>query len=273
MALPPGNWFEAFERDGFARLGSLSGSATSTSSALASRAALLQASGGAAELEPLTARLVMQLDRDEALGFDPETGLVGPGPQTLGWKGDAPYRKVQNLELDDAFGRVVRSAGAEAVCRRVYGAGVPVSTFRAMYFAKPPETGGTALPWHQDRWSDLTADPLVTVWTAIDDATVANGAVRVVPGSHRELLNPAHPSGWLSEAQAEELEAEIAAGTKRAVHLEVEAGESVLLHNWLLHCSGRNSTPSPRRAFSVTYMPASTKKVSDPSHEFPVAFP
>jgi ectoine hydroxylase-related dioxygenase (phytanoyl-CoA dioxygenase family) len=38
----------------------------------------------------------------------------------------------------------------------------------------------------------------------------------------------------------------------------VEAGESVLMHNYLLHASDVNTTDIPRRAFSVCYMDART---------------
>ncbi|MDF2440343.1 MAG: hypothetical protein JWN98_1327, partial [Abditibacteriota bacterium] len=41
-------------------------------------------------------------------------------------------------------------------------------------------------------------------------------------------------------------------------YVELEAGEAVLLHNWLLHRSDTNSTNIPRRAFSVCYMDANT---------------
>ena len=43
------------------------------------------------------------------------------------------------------------------------------------------------------------------------------------------------------------------------IDLEAEAGEAILLHNFLLHRSGINSTASARRAFSVTYMDAKTR--------------
>ena len=45
------------------------------------------------------------------------------------------------------------------------------------------------------------------------------------------------------------------------MNLVVEAGEAVLIHNWLLHRSGVYNTDQPRRAFSVAYMDANTKNV------------
>ena len=46
--------------------------------------------------------------------------------------------------------------------------------------------------------------------------------------------------------------------------LEVEAGHAVLLHNWLIHRSGVNPTPAPRRAFTVCYMDGRTLNAGTP---------
>ena len=130
---------------------------------------------------------------------------------------------------------------------------MPVASFRAMFMNKPARQG-TLLPWHQDRWTDLDRDPLITLWTALDPATKENGCVQVIPRSHKlGLINPSHPSAFLTEEQAQRHTSE--SGT---VYLEMAAGESVLLHNWLLHRSDTNATDSPRRAFSVCYMEGKT---------------
>ena len=46
---------------------------------------------------------------------------------------------------------------------------------------------------------------------------------------------------------------------EKVVHLELEAGEVALLHNYLLHSSDVNRSEVPRRAFSVCYMDANTQ--------------
>ena len=122
-------------------------------------------------------------------------------------------------------------------------------------FMNKPARQGTFLPWHQDRWSYLDRDPLITLWTALDPATVANGCVQIIPGSHKlGLINPDHPSGFLTREQAARY-----CPAEKVVHLELAAGECALLHNWLLHASDVNQTDIPRRAFSVCYMDAATK--------------
>ena len=95
-------------------------------------------------------------------------------------------------------------------------------------------------------------NPIITVWTALDDATAANGCMQIVPGSHKlGVLNPQH---FVSKTD----QAKYAQG-KAVVDLEVAAGEAVLLHNLLMHRSGVNRTAMPRRAFSTAYMEAATR--------------
>src|SRR5207253_3557657 len=104
-------------------------------------------------------------------------------------------------------------------------------------------------------WRDLDRDPLITLWAALDPATIANGCVQIIPGSHKlGVINPDHPSGFLTKEQTA-----FHYQPEKIVHLELAAGEAALLHNWLLHASDVNQTDIPRRAFSVCYMDAATK--------------
>ena len=205
------------------------------------------------------ARLLMQLDSDTGKYED-------AGPQTMGHKGPTlNYRKIQELELDDLFLAYTRRPIFRDICARTYGPGTAVASYRAMFMNKPAGKG-TLLPWHQDRWTELDRDPLITVWTALDAATIANGCVQVIPASHKlGLVNPEHPSAFLSAEQAARL-----VSPANVLHLELTAGEAVLLHNWLIHASDVNRTDHPRRAFSVCYMDARTRTQSGRS--FPVIF-
>ena len=191
-------------------------------------------------------RIAMQLDR--------EPGTGKPGPQTKGHKGATlGYRKIQDLELDPTFLAYMQKPLFRHICARVYGQATTVACYRAMFMNKPAREG-TPLIWHQDRWRNLDRDPLITIWTALDPATVENGCVQIVPGAHHTLINPSNPSGFMTPEQAVEL-----TGNAEIVDLELDAGECVLLHNHLPHSSEVNNTDIPRRAFSACYMDAVTK--------------
>lgn len=204
-------------------------------------------------------RMLMQLDSDTGEYADMKD-------MTAGHKGARlDYRKIEQLEFDPVFLRYVQLPIFNEICARTYGGHVPVSVFRSMFMNKPANKG-TKLPWHQDRWTQLDRDPLVTLWTALDPATVENGCVEVIPGSHKfGVLNPEHGSGFLNDALAAEH-----CRTENRVHLELEPGEAVLLHNWLLHASDKNHSSQSRRAFSVCYMDART--VDRTGRKYPVVF-
>ena len=192
-------------------------------------------------------KLMMQLDSTTGKYND-------AGSQSNGWKGETlAYRKIQNLEIDDLFLEYLERPIFREICTRVHGADTPIGCFRAMFMNKPAKQG-TKLPWHQDAWTNLDRQPLITLWTALDPATKANGCVEVIPGSHKGgLVNPEHSSGFLTEEQAAEL-----CTPDKTVFLELKPGEVALLHNWLLHSSDINQTEISRRAFSVCYMDGNT---------------
>src|SRR4029079_12712125 len=117
--------------------------------------------------------------------------------------------------------------------------------------------GGTQ--WGLDR------ELFITIWTALDDATVESGCMQVVPGSHRLGLRAERGHTITPEQEGRYCREE------DSLFLEARAGEAFLLHNYLLHRSGLNRADHPRRAFSVVYMDAATRRVKDGAG-FPIVF-
>jgi len=191
-------------------------------------------------------RMLMQLDS--------ETGdYENAGEMSRGHKGRTlGYRKIQDLEYDPIFLAFMQRPIFRDLCARVHGPQTPIDCFRAMFMNKPANKG-TFLPWHQDRWKQFDRDPQITIWLALDPATVENGCVQLIPGSHHALINPDHHSGFLTKEQV----AHWCTDDKR-IFLELEPGEAALLHNWTLHGSDVNRSSQSRRAFSVCYMDANT---------------
>lgn len=238
--LTPEQWAN-YDRDGFLRLGPV----LQPNELEALQTRIDDIMMGRADLD--YNQLLMQLD-------SPDGKYENAGAQSNGHKGATlAYRKIQNLEHDPLFMEFMQKPIFREICAHVYGDDTPVALFRAMFMNKPA-SAGTLLPWHQDRWSNLDRDPLITTWAALDPATIENGCVEVIAGSHTwGLVNPDHPSGFVSLEQAEKAMAE-----NETQFLELEAGEVVLLHNWLLHRSDKNHSTQSRRAFSVCYMDART---------------
>ncbi|HEY4574585.1 MAG TPA: phytanoyl-CoA dioxygenase family protein, partial [Thermoanaerobaculia bacterium] len=85
--------------------------------------------------------------------------------------------------------------------------------------------------------------------------TPENGCMEIVPGSHR--------LGLLSSFGSTVAEEDVAlhCPPQRIQPLPVAAGHAVLLHNWLIHRSGVNPSPAPRRAFTACYMDGRTQSI------------
>ncbi len=190
-------------------------------------------------------RMLMQLDSSDG-------AYESAGAQTKGFKGSTlAYRKIEQLEDDPLFRAYIQLPLFEEIARRIYG-NIAIGVFRAMFMNKPARQG-TMLPLHQDRWRALDRDPLITIYTALDPADETNGCVTIIPGTHHEILNPKHPSGFLTPEMARRFD-----NDPRRIPLVLAAGEVVLLHNWMLHASDVNHSDQSRRAFSVCLMDAGT---------------
>lgn len=203
----------------------------------------------------------------DALRMERDGAETGSGRFSPGFKGPSlDYLRIEGLESVPAFLRYVRGRYAREACRRIYGATTDISAFRVMLVNKPPGRGAR-IGWHQDRWNYLDGEPILTIWTALDAASAQNGALRIVPGSHRRgLLCPEDRSGFLSAAMVREH-----CRDDEVVVLDMDVGDVAYLHNLLLHRSEPNRTSVPRRALSVCYTDASTRNV-DTGVGFPVVF-
>jgi hypothetical protein len=108
---------------------------------------------------------------------DAESGRYEDLEYGKGWKGPSlRYRKVEKLELDPVFWSWIDGARFAEVARRVYGESVTL--YRAFLMNKHAG-GGTDLPWHQDggNFWGLDRDPILTIWTALDDLPAVAGEV------------------------------------------------------------------------------------------------
>lgn len=183
---------------------------------------------------------------------DGATGRYEDAPIGLGWQGPSRnYRKIEKLERDPLFFAYLDGQLFARVAHRMIEGDVVL--YRAIVMNKG-ESGGSDLPWHQDGGSfwGLDRDPELQIWTALDDAPLDGGCLEFVPGTHRHGL--ATPLGGVIPDEIVAREA-----ATEHVKLPARAGEVVLIHNYVWHRSARSTSGHARRAFSVCYMPATTK--------------
>ena len=112
----------------------------------------------------------------------------------------------------------------------------------------------TAVPWHQDAgyWPSALPDTrAVSCWVALDDATVDNGCMWFVPGSHRGALLPHAPAAEGSHVLAAE-----GVGEEDGLPVPLAAGSATFHAGRTLHYTRGNTTAHPRRAYITNYRPA-----------------
>jgi ectoine hydroxylase-related dioxygenase (phytanoyl-CoA dioxygenase family) len=118
--------------------------------------------------------------------------------------------------------------------------------------------GGAEFPWHQDSpyfaFDCPHVDRLVSLQVYLDDATVENGCLWMIPGSHaRGRLPCFEDRGTLGRLYTD---VERALPGAEHVPIAAPAGSVIFFHGDVVHGSRRNETSSDRRAFVLTYQPA-----------------
>jgi Phytanoyl-CoA dioxygenase (PhyH) len=222
-------WLRAFERDGCAIIKDVL-SATQLS-------ALIE----------LTRKL-SQSDRDAVLRQSKEVY----GVRDLLWR--AP-----------AICELARSPAVLGLAQATLGPGAFV--VRGLYFDKTLGTNWN-LPWHQDQtiavkarravsgfgpWTVKAGIPhahapsellgrMVTIRVHLDDCGLANGPMRVLPGSHASgKLDAAAITRWAVQSG------------ERAVDCIVPAGGAVVMRPLILHSSAAGTSPGHRRVIHLEY--------------------
>ncbi|MGL5817889.1 MAG: phytanoyl-CoA dioxygenase family protein [Phycicoccus sp.] len=134
--------------------------------------------------------------------------------------------------------------------------GPNVKAMQSMLFIKASGKPGQA--WHQDEFYIPTRDrSLLGAWIALDDATVENGCLWVIPGSHRHgILWPQHQQRDSRFDCAGEATF-FPYSDDDSVPVEVKRGSIVFFNGYLLHRSLPNYAPEGfRRSLVNHYMSA-----------------
>ena len=129
-----------------------------------------------------------------------------------------------------------------------------VKCMQSMLFVKPPGFQGQA--WHQDEVYIPTRDrSLIGAWIAIDDASIENGCLWVVPGSHK--TGYLYPQREHNNPEEFDFAAEsFGFDVSRQIPVEVKAGSVVFFNGYLLHRSQKNRSQVYRRVLVSHYMNA-----------------
>jgi phytanoyl-CoA hydroxylase len=180
--------------------------------------------------------------------------------------GDAleSIRKIEWLVgHDEMFTQLAFHPRIVAVMQSLLGPDLKL--FRDAVLMKPPHTGSPK-GMHQDApyWP---IEPMneVSCWMPFDRATLENGCMTVIPGSHRRGALPhVHVTDDYVVPREHYREEDIVA-------VPMEPGDGLVFHALLLHETGPNRSDLPRRAITLSYMPSSARYVGSVPKEQYVA--
>jgi phytanoyl-CoA hydroxylase len=121
-----------------------------------------------------------------------------------------------------------------------------------------PKGKDNAVPWHQD-FINRRDEPIKYIaWVALDNIKKENGAMKVIPGSHKNGFLPWHR---VKGAAYHDLVNKEFVEEDKAVYVELAAGDVLIFNQLLLHASDKVSSEEPRRAFRVSYQNLEKLKV------------
>lgn len=152
---------------------------------------------------------------------------------------------------DDAFASMVDHPKIVAIMDELIGPGV---RFDISKLNMKDAEGGAPVEWHQD-WAFYphTNDDLCAVGIMIDDMTLENGPLMVVPGSHRGPIYDHHAQGRFCGAINDP---DAALEYQKAVPVTGTAGSISIHHVRLVHGSVANRSGDPRRLLLQQYRAA-----------------
>ena len=181
--------------------------------------------------------------RNEGRSFDLAArrgGDIAPSPQIL-------QPSLYAIELRELSFRKT----ALALAKQLLG---PEAVFSGDHaILKPPRNGGIT-PWHQDEaFRDPNFDyKELSIWIALTESTVDNGAMKYIPGSHLHGVLPHRLHGGSSEANCIECCGGFDLHT--AAVCPVPAGAMILHDGRMIHGASGNTTDSSRLAYSIQYI-------------------
>jgi len=148
------------------------------------------------------------------------------------------------LPIYNYLGR--RHPGIQGVLKGLLGPEVQFHS--AMALSKPAKIGGMK-PWHQDvaYFSVGNWDGVCGVWIALDEATVENGCMHVLPGGHK--IGPLRHEHTQRDCEIADKRLDPA----RTLAVPLPPGGILFFHGMIPHFTPDNNSEKRRRALQFHY--------------------
>jgi ectoine hydroxylase-related dioxygenase (phytanoyl-CoA dioxygenase family) len=140
-------------------------------------------------------------------------------------------------------------ASCLAIAERLLGFAASYNGEHAIF--KPPRVAPET-PWHQDEayWDPTKDYESLSFWIPLQPATVENGCMWFLPGSHHAGVRPHHTIGYDPRIHGLEVDR---VDTEAAVSCPLAAGGCTIHGSRTLHYTGPNRSDEPRRAYILVY--------------------
>ena len=151
--------------------------------------------------------------------------------------------KVFKVHRDSVFHEFATQPDLVASVQHLLG--TDIDCFLSQFIFKNP--GAWGQPWHQDAfYFPFDRGPQVGVWLAVTEATLANGCLHVVPGSH---LEPVHEHLLDRRPNANQGYVEILDHDMSGERpVKMAPGDLLIFHSHLMHRSKDNNSSAIRAA-------------------------
>ena len=166
--------------------------------------------------------------------------------------------KLFRVHRQPPFDAVVRDARVLDLVAAILGEDLDL--FLSQFIFKWPDAYGQ--PWHQDSfYFPYEPDRQVGVWVAANRATVENGCLWVLPGSHTE---PVHDHVADDRPNATQAYTKIVDHDMSGeIPVEMEAGDVLFFDSHLMHRSTDNESDELRAAYVAHYAAAGTTVLNE----------
>ena len=171
------------------------------------------------------------------------------------WAGPAVFNAIRNDKIMDALEPLI---GGEIYASPIQNVRLKIPEH---LLPRDPKTGvplDGATPWHQDgAFFEPEVDDvnMVTVWFPLSDATIENGCLAVLPGSHREGYSVHCPQGTRINPAGLDRIPEETFDTSELLPMPMKRGGALVFHRRMIHGSLPNKSDELRWSMDLRYLP------------------
>ena len=216
----------------------------------------------AAEVAALRACVAAMLDPLQGpVEFEADTGYPGAPSSRGDLGGLTPRRLLHAYSRDELLRAFARDPRVARQLADLFGgrAALLSQCHHNCVMTKHPGFSSRTM-WHQDiRYWSFERPDLISTWLALGPERRSNGALLVIPGSHRLQLDPSrYDDALFLRPELPENQALLA----QAQMVELDAGDLLYFHCRLFHAAGRNETQTLKCSLVFSYHDADNHAIA-----------